>query len=54
MRKRNQFDENAAKHARVVDEIHALLDGKEWSADTLEAIAEVLERNGFHIRNFED
>jgi hypothetical protein len=30
--------------------IHELMDGKEWSADTLQSIAEVLEGVGLHVK----
>ena len=37
--------EVAALHA-----IHALMDGKEWSADTMQAIADALKRAGLSVR----
>lgn len=33
----------------AMDEIYGLLDGKEWNADTIDAIAEIVERTGRHI-----
>ena len=43
------------KHALVVcEQIHALLDRKEWSADTLDAIASILDENGWPIRDMND
>ena len=42
-------DANATLHA-----IHALMDGREWSADTLQAIAETLTSAGFRIREPND
>ncbi len=38
----------------ALNAIADLLDGTEWSADTLEAIATVLTAAGFTIRNFEE
>mgnify|MGYP003396137538 CR=1 FL=1 len=35
---------------RALQDIHAIMDGKEWSADTLEAIAHVLESVGLPVR----
>jgi hypothetical protein len=37
--------------AAAVLAIHELMDGKEWSADTLQSIAEVLEGVGLHIKD---
>ncbi len=34
--------------------IYGLLDGTEWSADTLEAIAAVLAEAGYTLHNFEE
>lgn len=34
----------------IIDRIHELMDGKLWSPDTLDAIAQVLESNG-HLIN---
>jgi len=48
------FENVAIKHALIIDQIHALLDGQEWSSDTLERVAEILARNGFPIRSPED
>jgi hypothetical protein len=38
----------------IVLEIQRLLDGMEWSPDTLEAIAEVLSANGYEIRTIDE
>ncbi len=37
----------------IVLAIQNRLDGTEWSADTLEEIADILARNGYPLRNFE-
>ena len=37
-----------------LDEIASVMDGKEWSADTLDAIAEILRAAGFSIRDSEE
>ena len=34
----------------ALDAIHLILDGKEWEAETLEIIAEIVEQSGRHIR----
>lgn len=34
----------------MIESIHEIMDGKEWSADTTEAIANVLTRSGLYIR----
>jgi hypothetical protein len=34
--------------------IQELMDGTEWNADTLEAIAEIMVRAGYRIRDLED
>ena len=39
----------AIKHALMLDQIHALLDGQHWSSDTLERIGDIFIRNGFDI-----
>ncbi len=36
--------------AELVDEIHAVLDGVEWSADTCQEIADILQAAGCTIR----
>lgn len=36
--------------ARTLDRIHALLDGQQWSPDTLDAIARLLRSAGYEIR----
>lgn len=35
----------------TVDQIHATMDGKEWSSNTLNEIAEILKTHGYHIRS---
>jgi hypothetical protein len=34
--------------------IHHLLDGEEWSSDTLDAIADIMEMAGYRIRDCND
>jgi hypothetical protein len=52
-------DEQAKRHVvsgtfepdrEILKKIHEQLDGKEWSADTLQEIASILTVNGFTIR----
>jgi hypothetical protein len=38
----------------ALDSIHACMDGKEWDADTLDAIAGILEQLGYEIRTAEE
>ncbi len=38
----------------LVLEIQQLMDGVEWSADTLDAIAQLLISNGYRIRDMND
>lgn len=38
----------------IVLAIQQELDGVEWSSDTLEAIAEILVRNGYRVRDLDD
>lgn len=33
--------------------IQELLDGTEWSADTIEQVALLMEQNGYHISDFD-
>lgn len=33
----------------ALDQIHALMNGTQWSADTLDAIAEILREAGYTI-----
>ena len=35
---------------RAMDAIHEVMDGVEWDADTLDAIAKIVERSGRAIR----
>lgn len=35
----------------IVNAIHREMDGKEWSADTLDRIAELLKGAGYEIRD---
>lgn len=37
--------------AELVDEIHAVLDGAEWGADTCQEIADILQAAGYTIRD---
>jgi len=39
---------------RALNEIHKLLDGVEWSPDTLDGISGLVERTGRPIRDIED
>ena len=39
---------------RALEAIHKILDGRHWSPDTLEEIAEVLRGAGYEIRSPED
>lgn len=41
------------KEADALNAIATLMDGTQWDADTLEAIAEVLEEAGYTLRNYE-
>lgn len=40
---------NRSHEAEALDAIHALVDGQEWSPDTLDAIAEALREAGYTI-----
>ena len=40
--------------AECLSDIVACLDGVEWSADTLQDIAEILTRHGYRIRDLDD
>lgn len=42
----SQADTRALSDAKVLQRIHRIMDGTEWDADTLEAIAEVLRESG--------
>jgi uncharacterized protein YoaH (UPF0181 family) len=37
----------------VVERIQQLMSGKEWSADTLDAIAAIMNENGFPLADYE-
>ena len=41
-----EVEKNERADHKAMDEIHALLDGTEWDADTLEAVADVVRRSG--------
>lgn len=45
-----ELAERAALDSEALDRIHKLLDGREWSADTLDAIADVVRSTGRVIR----
>jgi hypothetical protein len=40
----------AVDHSKALDQIHAILDGVMWDADTLDAIVAILTKNGYEIR----
>ena len=52
--------ESAARFGRfgrvssTLDQIHACMDGKEWDADTLDAIAGILNQAGYEIRTAQE
>ena len=46
----NDVDSEAKQ---ALDAIYLLLDGKEWNADTLGAVAEVLDKAGYHLHDFD-
>ena len=41
---------NASDHQALLD-IQELMDGVNWSPDTLSAIADILEKAGYHVRD---
>lgn len=43
----------SAKLAQVAREVHGILNGREWGADTLEAITDCFTRHGFAVADFE-
>lgn len=45
-----ELAERATLDSEALDRIHKLLDGREWSADTLDAIADVVRSTGRVIR----
>lgn len=40
-------------HATALGAIQQLMDGKEWSPDTLDDIAQILEQAGFQVRGIQ-
>ncbi len=42
----------AADRAKALDEIHAILDGTEWNADTNQAVADVLDKYGYTLTDY--
>lgn len=46
--------ESALRYGRACFDIQAALSGKEWSSNTLETVAEILRREGFHIYDCAD
>jgi uncharacterized membrane protein len=45
------FSETSSRQAKIINDIHALLDGKEWSPDTLDRISGILLNAGYKIRS---
>ncbi len=45
--------ENASDHQALLD-IQELMDGINWSPDTLSAIADILESAGYRVRDSEE
>lgn len=39
---------------KALNEIHDLMDGREWNVDTLNSIAEIVRQTGREIRDVED
>ena len=39
---------------KLIGQVHAVLDGEEWTADTAPAIAELLEQHGLTIRSVDE
>lgn len=42
--------EDVKRDIQALNDIHALLDGTEWSNETLEQIAEILRESGREVR----
>ena len=42
----------AADRSQALAEIHAILDGTEWSADTNQAVADVLTKYGYALTDY--
>lgn len=48
-----RWKERCAERADVLHKVRAELSGKEWSADTPQEIAAILQANGYHIAGFD-
>lgn len=50
---RNRWKERCDVRADVLHKIRAELSGKEWSADTPQEVAAILQANGYHIEGYD-
>jgi hypothetical protein len=47
-------EQSALRYGRALYDIQELMSGKEWSSDTLEAIAAAMKEAGFHLYDSDD
>lgn len=50
----NSLTRELYKNTDALDEIHGLMDGTQWNADTLEAIADALTSAGYTLRPYQE
>lgn len=46
--------ESALRYGRALHDIQDLLSGREWSADTLDGVAKIMNEAGFHLYDADD